>query len=89
MKSTYRIVYSDIKDKPPSHLPVTMATRFRSSARAFKTAKRLWKQGRSVVVYESNALGCVCTWEFESGTETVVFDCDEELLKIMDERGIP
>ncbi len=81
MSTVYNIVYSDMKDKPVSHLPVTAKRNYRLLSRVMIDAHALHRQNRDVVVIERNQDGIVATWEYEAGSDRLVFWCDETLLK--------
>lgn len=76
-KSTYRIVYSDIKGKPPAHLPIDCKTKFRSFKRATKLAHNLHKEGRDVVLLESDANGFIASWELTAFESVPAFEFNE------------
>jgi hypothetical protein len=48
MKTTYKIVYSDIKGKEPAHLPITLKTNFRDLERALRACEKLNLENRDV-----------------------------------------
>jgi hypothetical protein len=68
----FKVTYSDIKDKPPSHFPLTWSTDFRSFERALKLAHKLHKQNRDVILVETSEDG-IFTWEFTAGSIHIVF----------------
>lgn len=76
--SIYKVVYSDIKGKPVSHLPITYKVNFRSFERAMKTAKRLHLFNRDVVVIESDEKGMIASWELNTDYKGgMIFDYNE------------
>ncbi len=84
MKSTYKVIYTDIQDRPAQHLPKTWATNFSSSKRAFAQARRLHKENRTAMVIELSELGMLATWELPAGENRTVFNCDEALCEQFD-----
>lgn len=74
----YQVTYSDIKDKPVNHLPITAKTKFRSFERACTFAKRLHKQNRDIVIVENDNDGFIANWELLA-CGMVIFN-DEEIL---------
>lgn len=60
----YKIVYSDLKNKPISHLPVYWSTNFRSFSRALNQARKLHKQNRDIVIIEQGSRFSK-TWEIK------------------------
>lgn len=76
-KSFYKVVYSDIKGKAPSYLPLTAKTKFRSFGRASQFAKNLHKQNRDVTLIESDDRGYIASWKLIAGKEATVFEFNE------------
>ena len=75
--SIYRVVYSDVKGKPVSHLPITYKVKFHSFERAMKTSKRLHSGKRDVVVIESDSKGMIASWELNTEYQGMIFDYNE------------
>jgi hypothetical protein len=88
MKFTYKITMSVIQEGLIDHLPITLKTNYRSAKRAFNRASQLHKQNRSICITEHCELGTIASWEMPYDYDGVIFDCDEELCRILDERGI-
>lgn len=76
-KSIYKVVYSDVKGKPVSHLPITYRVNFRSFDRAMRTAKRLHSGNRDVVLIESDDKGMIASWELNTEYQGMIFDYNE------------
>jgi len=82
MKTHFRVVYSDIIDKPISHLPITARPKFRTFSGAYHFVKGCLKQNRTATLFEMCSEGIVARWEYED--DIIVFDCNEELCKAID-----